>query len=106
MYFANTVALFLVFLFFLFPAAVVGEVFLGLQTSRWPGVVLPAVFLVLSAVFSWWFSPRFIGVRMSAAVFLVACIPALLLLGVYAICRHVVKKRKVDELKRMEIQDL
>ena len=90
----------------LLPAAIVGEVLLALRSRRRWGLVLPAAFLVLAAVFAFWFSRLFIGVRLSLPVFLVSCIPALILLGVYAICRHVVKRRRVDEVKQMEIQDL
>ena len=90
----------------LLPAAIVGEVLLALRSRRRWGLVLPAAFLALAAVFAFWFSRLFIGVRLSLLVFLVSCIPALILLGVYAICRHVVKRRRVDEVKQMEIQDL
>ena len=95
----------LILLCLLVPLAVVGEVFLALRPGRWAGLTLPGIFL-LPAVSALWWAPRIVGMRAVPVAVLLCCIPAAVLLLVYAICRQVVKRRKLDELKRMEIQDL
>ena len=106
MFFNSVFLIVILGVFVLMPVAIVGEVFLALRPDRRWGLLLPGIFLGLAAVLTLGVSPYYVGTAFSLLLFLASCIPVLILMVVYAICRHVVRQRQADELKKMEIQDL
>ena len=104
-----------------YPLVIVGEVLLTLKTNRRAALVLPCVYTGAGLLMAIFVLANFIGVSLPAiwspfawrnwlvlAICLVICsLPALLLWGIYALCRYIRRKNQAaDELKRMEIQDL
>ncbi len=92
-----------------FVALCVGEVFLSLTKPFWPGLVLPALSLLVS-LSGTFVLLRQLGVK-GALLFIVLCLAASgLLFLVYGICRAVrgrsARLSKAEELKSMAIQDL
>ncbi len=83
------------------------QIFLSKQESRWPGLLLPAIFMLFSliAVFgvmaydSVW---QTIGLVLS--VFLLYNIPTAVFLTIYFVLRG--KRKKRDELEKMNRQEL
>lgn len=114
------------FIFLLIIAGcIVLQVYLSKRQSKWLGLILPGIFLLVSliAVFSItayttmtvtengktvekivsakdWGSV----ILQSVVVFAECNIPTIILLGIYAGCRE--KKKKKAELEKMNIQDL
>ena len=104
-----------------YPLVIVGEVLLTLKTNGRAALVLPWVYTGAGLLLALVFLLNFVGVGIRGIlsgpgirillgmllVVVICCLPALLLWGVYALCRHIRRKNQAaDELKRMEIQDL
>lgn len=84
------------------------EFFLATRKSKFPGLILPCIFVVLSIIvvlanLTWTAAPWQIG--MDTIVFALICnIPTAITLIIYFSCRNVQKKQQAFE--RMKIQDL
>ena len=104
-----------------YPLVLVGEALLTMPTNGPAGLVLPCIYTGLGLLVSVMFLTNFVGVGFRGfldmlrgpvvwvllVVIAVCFLPALLLWGLYALCRYVKRKRlEADELKRMEIQDM
>ena len=85
---------------------VVLQVFLSKRESKWPGLILPLLSLLISLLlvlnvtvhngeFPW---------RPILASLILGNIPTVILLAIYAVCRE--KFRKQSELDKMNIKDL
>lgn len=106
----------LLFIILIFCAMIVLQVFLSRTELRWPGLILPALWLLFSLIL--------VGniaivpdapnttIALAIVVFLMGNIPTLVLLAVYAICRRGKRRRAVagmdveQELEQMKKKDL
>lgn len=92
------------------------QIFLSRRDSRWPGLVLPGLFfllslcIVVSVSLLAFISPQGndpdLGalITSSLLLFLMYNIPTCILLAIYAACRE--KHRSSKQLEKMNIQDL
>lgn len=88
---------------------IVLQVFLSKQESRWPGLVLPIISLILSFLYPLNMPVPIDGVSggfvlQILAVWLLANIPTIVFLAIYFGCRA--KQRRNKQLEKMNIQDL
>ena len=96
-----------VLVFVLLAGTILLQVFLSRRERKWPGLVLPGIFLLYSivmvlnvaAVSS---AAETVGAILS--VLITGNIPTLILLAIYAACRE--KRRKRREMNQMRIEDL
>lgn len=104
----------LLFVLLVFCAIVVLQVFLSRMEPRWPGLILPGLWLLLSLVLLLNISTTEGAGMLALAiiVFLMGNIPTLILLAVYGICRHFRRRVASDgpdveqELEQMKKKDL
>lgn len=106
----------LVFCLALFAAVCALEVFLSKRRAWWPGLVLPGLWLaytLLAAVCAVtgyaqaYGEPLPLTAELAVSLplnLLLANIPTLLLLGLYALCRS--RRRRKKQMERMQVQDL
>ncbi len=99
----------IILLILIFAGTIFLQIVLSKKESKWLGLMLPAIFVVLSVI-------KVLGLPIppSAAreqtisiifsIILLYNIPAVLLLSIYFICRKNNKKNK--ELEKMNIQDI
>ena len=89
-------------IFAVFAALLLLQVFLSNRESKYPGMIIPSINLVLSVGIAALFSDYF-----SAFLYLtMVMIPLILWVVVYKICRKNLEKRRRDELERIRILDL
>lgn len=99
-----------IFASLLFIAGVIAlQIFLSKRESRWPGLVLPALELLVSFLYPLYMLAPSGGVTGGFVlemllVWLMANIPTLVLLAIYFACRE--KQRRKKQLEKMNIQDL
>ena len=98
-----------VILLLLFAAIILLQIFLSRRESRWPGLVLPALFFLFSLVAALNVAvlPGSTARETAAAMLTVGLlynIPTLILLAIYFACRE--KFRRKKEMDRMSAQDL
>ena len=75
------------------------QYFLSVRESRWPGLVLPALCVLVGLLYT--FSPA------AAIGFLIGGgIPCLVHLAIYGAGRGRVRRRRQDQVEKMNIQDL
>lgn len=89
------------------------QIYLSKSESRWPGLIIPAIQLVLSilatvgavvySVMPLKLGPATIAAQ-AALTFLVSNIPTLISLAIYFVCRD--KLRRNKQIEKMNIQDL
>lgn len=102
---------------FIFMLLVVGivwlQIYLSKRESRWPGLIIPAIQLIMSilatvgAVVYSVMPLETTGVDLAlqaVLTFLVSNIPTLISLAIYFVCRE--KRRRAKQIEKMNIQDL
>ena len=98
------------FLFLLFLAGVAAlHIFLSGRESMWPGLVLPILSFLFSLLYPLNMMAPAEGVSAGflvqlLLVWLIANIPTIVLLAIYAACRE--KRKKKKQIDKMNIQDL
>lgn len=101
------IAIFLLIGLFVTGGAAVLQVFLSKSASKWPGLILPAVallvsvFPVLNIVSS---GNVWQDVLSCVLLFLLSNIPTVIFLAIYAVCRK--KGKRKSQIDKMNIQDL
>ena len=88
--------------------AVLLEMYLSRKPSRWPGLVLPGLALLLSLIYPLSMAALGQDAGMLAAQMIIVClianIPTIILLRVYLVARRSVKR--MSEYEKMRAQDL
>ena len=94
---------FLVFLLVFLVGGIFLQIFLSKRESRWPGLVLPALCVLVGLLYT--FSATTLP---GAAIgFLIGGgIPCLVHLAIYGAGRGRVRRRRQDQVEKMNIQDL
>ena len=98
------------FLTLLLLAGVVAlQIFLSSRESRWPGLALPAISFLIALLYPLNMMAPSEGISAGFViqlllVWLIANIPTIVLLAIYAACRE--KRKKKKQMDRMNIQDL
>lgn len=104
----NTAAV-LLFLTVLLVGGILLQIFLSKRTSRWPGLILPAItflyaLLMLLSVAVYAGMTAVDILVLMGSIFLLGNIPTAVLLGIYFACRE--GRRRRAQLDKMSIQDL
>lgn len=107
---ANTVVIStsLILLLFL-VGGVFLEIFLARSESIWPGLILPGLFFLISLIMPLNVAASSViqnALLLAFLVFLLANIPTAVLLAIYFACRSRYRRKKLNDLERMNIQDL
>ena len=92
----------------LLVAGVFLQIFLARSEPVWPGLILPGIFFLLSLLepVLLLFSIGINGLLGALTAFLLANIPTAVLLAIYFACRSRNRKKRLNDLDRMNIQDL
>jgi hypothetical protein len=94
-------------LILLFAGAVVLEVYLSKREKRWPGLILPAIFLAASVINVLNIADVGDPAQLAGLIIttlLISNIPTAVLLSIYGLVREKIKRKK--EIEKMNIQDL
>ena len=94
-------------LILLFAGAVVLEVYLSKREKKWPGLILPAIFIALSVINVLNVADVDDPAQLAGLIIttlLISNIPTLVLLSIYGLVRE--KKKRKNEIEKMNIRDL
>lgn len=85
------------------------QIFLSKRESKWPGLVLPIITFLISLLYPLGMIAPSEGITAAFVVYMIlvwllANIPTIILLAIYASCRGKQKRKK--QLDKMNIQDL
>lgn len=84
--------------------AVIGgcQILLSLRKSRYPGLVIPGVNVLIATICGMMGTDYFIGYF----VFTVLLLPIIMWLGIYKLCRDKVKDKAENDMKKLRIKNL
>lgn len=103
---SRTIAFLIVFLLVFVVGGILLQIFLSRRESKWPGLVLPLLTFLYSLVLA--LNVTAVGGEFPwgplLASLVLGNIPTVVLLAIYAACRE--KRKKRDEIDKMQIEDL